>query len=131
MRAAACLAPLLAVSVAAQTLVETFRDGIDEGWCTYATCDTSSPAIIRWGHGSGHLTRACFNQSSYMMPSSHIVITLRSEVDCDGYPCGPYTVVVEVRNAARCVPPARARGPAVPESRCSVAASGSTMRQCT
>ena len=30
------LAPLLAVSVVAQTLVETFRDGIDDGWCSYA-----------------------------------------------------------------------------------------------
>ena len=128
---AACLAPLLAVSVAAQTLVETFRDGIDDGWCTYATRDRSSPAVIRWGHGTGHLTRNCKNQSSYMMPSSHIVITLQSADDCDGYPCGPYTVLVEVRNAARCVPPARARGPAEPESRCSVAGSGSSMRKCT
>lgn len=100
------LAPLLAVSVVAQTLVETFRDGIDDGWCSYATCDTSSPAVIRWGHGSGHVTRNCINQSSYMMPSSRIVITLRSADDCDGWQCGPYTVVVEVRNAARCVPPA-------------------------
>ena len=54
---------------------ETYRDGRDAGWCTYATCNEALPANIRWGHGNGHLVRVCVPlEPPYdVMPSSSIV----------------------------------------------------------